>query len=171
MEYWKDFFELLSSIFFLIAAIIGMSAFKYKYDSNTRDLYIENSKKIREVLGYIISYGKINPEMYNQARIAFQEASLYLHSDIIAFTEKVLDLIIELEKYGSQLEDLKVGEKRSKIVHLEAKVKEQLWNLNKEALNIYRKHIVQSPIGKLKIWWLEEIKSSFILGLFRKKTN
>jgi hypothetical protein len=168
MEFWKSFFELISSIFFLSAAIIGASAFKYKYDANIRDLHIENCKKIREVLNYFTSNDKNNYELFEQAREASYEAELYLHSDIIAFTKKVLDLVNRFEMYTSSLNVLKDEEKIAKTSNKKEDVKEQLLSLKKESLSLYRKHIVQYPKEKLKYWLEEKIQS-----LFRKnkKTN
>jgi len=172
MEYWKSIIELISSISILIAAIIGANAFKYKHDSSIRDLYVENCQKIREVLGYVFAKGNINDEMQNQAKCAYQEASIYLHSDIVDFTKTIFDLLCDLEMYVDELEDLPVGPERSKIAKLKRDVTKQLYELNKKSMNVYRQHIVQDSIFKKIGEWLKtQLNQSYIINSFKKITT
>jgi len=165
MEVFKSFIELLSSIFFLFAAIIGANAFMYKHDSSIRDLYIENCKKIREVLGYVYRSGNINPEMHNLAKEAFQEASIYLHADIIKFTDDVLMLLIKVNCCQSKLDGLEVGPKRSLVCNNQAQYLIELDELNKKSMDVYRKHIVQdSMFKKAKEWLKSDLNQSWVLN-------
>lgn len=167
IEFTKTIIELISSIFILIAAIIGKIAFKYKYDANVRDLYIENCKKIKEVLLFASS-GNITAEIITQIREVKNDAEIYLHKDIIDFVNQVFDSICNKKCYEDKLTGILDEEKRVKIIELSSQESLQISNLLRKTAEVYRKHIVQSPIEKLKIWWLEEINSSFILSLFRK---
>lgn len=153
MEHWKEHFELASSIVFFIATIIGYFAFKYRYDANVRDLYIENCKNLQKILKNFTGSNHVNIELIQEASNVLSESKLYLHSDIINLNEKVLNLLSEYYPISKRLSDNSFLDEETRLnkIHRQSKIELELDDLYKNSYKIYRKHIIQNPIERIKI--------------------
>ncbi len=143
MEIARSIIDLISSLLILGGIIYGICFFKHKTDSSVRNLYIRNLKKLDNIFVYFFSYGNINEDMRHQLFNVYEEASLYLHKDIVKYIEKVKDLIFECEILGYKLNDLPIGDERSKICQRQCDIKIELYNMAGKGVSIYRKQIVQ----------------------------
>lgn len=143
----KIIFEALSSLGILITAIIAITAFKFKLGAEERKLYIDNANKVREVLGFVFSYGIIDDVNLTKIGVAFQEASLYLNKDIVEYIDKIRTLLVRLFGIQLQLNGLKVGEQRSKLCNEMEAILNKIDDYDKELIAKYRKHIVSEPVA------------------------
>ena len=92
-----------------------------------------------------------------------------MHSDIVDFTNKVFDLLVDFESYKYELQDLPIGEERSKLAKLKGDAMKALNRLSKESMSVYRKHIVQESIeDKFKKWLKKEINQSLVLSKLKE---
>lgn len=137
--------SILSSLTIIIGTIAVALTFRYKFDSEIRNLYIKNCEKICDALDELTRTGNVTNEMYNQILLAFLDAQIYLHKDIVDFTDDIRKKIIDLQTKQMESENLKVGEKRSQNYKESCDIKIYLDNKRKEARKFYRKHIVSEP--------------------------
>ena len=140
--------SILSSLTIIIGSLVVAYSFRYKFDSEVRNLYIKNCEKICEALDKVATTGEVSNEAYNQITLAFLDSQIYLHNDIIEFTEDIRKKVINLQCKQMQLENLDVGAERNQKCDEEAKLKVDLDNKRKEARKIYRKYIVNEPFAK-----------------------
>src|SRR5574344_1656807 len=163
IELIKSIIDLCSSIFVSLGVIIatfkGISFFKYKNDESIRKLYIENAKKISTVLSFHISYAKLDNEREKLLFDAFEEASLYLHKEIVEYIDTIKNLIIDIECLGYEFNNLPGGKERSKLSNKQFILKKKLGELSKQRLEIYRKYIMQDGLDLKK--YIDNFKDYF----------
>ena len=122
--------------------IWGCLFFKHKTDESIRNLYIENIKQLDKIFSKFFSLGKLDEETRRLIFEVCENASLYLHKDIVNYISKIKDLIFEHELLNCQLRDDISGEKRNKICDREYYIMLELFDLADKSIGLYRKQIL-----------------------------
>ena len=152
MENFKNLIELISAgtviVGTIVIAVKAVGFFNYKYDSDIRNLYIENCKKIRAIMGKIISAGEAeNSDIYS-AQVLLQDALIFLHKDVANYLKEVCDAIVVLTCYKVDLATHNLPEdKRQEYIDKNEDALNKILDLNKQSFLIYRKHIVKDGLG------------------------
>lgn len=154
MEMTKSIIDLLSSFCVLggvlLAAYKAIALFNYKYDAEIRNMYIENCRNVRNIMGKIMITGVIDESDCEEIKRNLQDAMLFLHEDVVKFVSQVYNVITSLKDNEITLEDTydepvrKIKIERSEIA------RNTLVELNKKSLLVYRKHIVKDGLTSEK---------------------
>lgn len=152
MEDFKNWIELISAVTVIIGTIIvsvkAIGFFNYKYDSDIRNLYVENCKKIRAIMGKIISTGEVENRDVYSAQALLQDALIFLHEDVANYLKEVCDAIVILISYKVALVTHNIPEeKRQEYIGKSTDTLDKISDLNKQSFLIYRKHIVKDGLG------------------------
>ena len=73
----------------------------------------------------------------------YDEASLYLHKDVVKHIESVKSLMLENMNLNAKLKGIKDNNKKEEIVKRLYQISIQINEFSKEYLQIYRNHILQ----------------------------
>ncbi len=125
--------------------------FEYKHNTDVRNLYIEHANKIDKIFTLHNLHSRMPDEMRQLIFEVSKEAVLYLHKDIVYFVEELKSLLYDLDFNYYMLDDLPVGEERTKICKTIYDLKMKIHNMQKEYLKIYRKHILNDGINLKQI--------------------
>lgn len=152
MELAKSIIDLISSGLVLGGIIWGAwkaaTFFNYKYDSDIRNLYIENCKKIRSIMGKVISCREADNNDIYQIQTLLQDALIFLHKDIVNYLKNVCDAMISLNCYKIDLEAFYgTDAERKEYFSKHTDAFNRLVDLNKMSFLVYRKHIVKDGLG------------------------
>lgn len=145
-EQIKIVLECITSICFLVGVWKGVLFFGYKNDSTIRNLYIEHAKKIDKIFYLHYWHSEMNEELRQLLFEVSKDAILFLHKDIVNFTERLTNLLFDLDILRIELDDLPVGDKRTKICEKQCNLRIQIHEIQKEYLKIYRKHILKDGL-------------------------
>ena len=157
-EIVKVILEFLSSLLVFIGIIIaswkGFAFFKYKIDADTRELYINNANEVSKILGHFYAKGRIEWEQIFELNNAYRNASLYLHKDVVEFIETLRSYLCKLIVLESKLENLPVGDERSKICDDIYNLQITIDKFSKSFYQVYRNQILDDDfkIKDLKFW-------------------
>lgn len=151
MELAKSIIDLISSGLVLGGIMWGawkaVTFFNYKYDSDIRNLYIENCKKIRSIMGKVISTREADDNDIKLAQTLLQDALIFLHEDIVDYLKNVCNAIIDLNCYKIDLEIFYGTEmERKEYFSRNTNAFNRLVNFNKQSFLVYRKHIVKDGL-------------------------
>ena len=126
--------------------------FEYKHNTDVRNLYIEHANKIDKIFTLHNLHSRMPDEMRQLIFEVSKEAVLYLHKDIVYFVEELKSLLYDLDFNYYMLDDLPVGEERTKICKTIYDLKIYIKIAPKrEVLKIYRKHILNDGINLKQI--------------------
>lgn len=151
VENIKTILETLVALGILIAGFSGFKLFKYKINSEDRRLYLENCITVRKTLGKILQHGNADLINVETLSLAYQNALLYLDSEISDFVKEVLDFTTELHVCCKQ--NNPVGEVKTQNAEKIGEILSTLDKYNKKSIEIYRHHIVSEPIKDIKNWF------------------
>lgn len=137
----------------LITALMNLSiigsavwlffSFKYKFDENIRNLYIEHSKKVYSILKNLSSRFSLDLEHEKLLKEALIEAETYLHNDIVNYVEEIRQVSISLKLEDQNLS--KTNDDKKFLTQTENV--EILFNKHSK---IYRKFILTEVIKRKK---------------------
>lgn len=152
MELAKSIIELISSGLILVGIIWGSikakAFFSYKYDAETRNMYIESCKQIRNIMGIIINEREATDNDINQVQVLLQDALIFLHEDIANYLHDVCKAMIDLNCYKIDLEAFYGTEnERKEYMERHTQAYNKIISLNKQSFLVYRKHIVNDGLG------------------------
>lgn len=150
IDYIDKIASILSSLTIIIGSIILASSFRYKFDSEIRNLYIKNCETVREALSKITANGTASNDDYLKINSALLDAEIYLHKSIVVFLKELKEKIVILQMNEKLLETLPPGEERNEKTQ---KVTDTLIYIGEKVKilkNIYRKYIISEPFEKTK---------------------
>ena len=155
MELAKSIIELISSIC-VLGGVIWMAykavaLFHYKYDAEIRNMYIENCRNVRNIMGKVMTTGEIDEFDCEGIKINLQDAMLFLHEDVVKFVSQVYNIITSLKDNKISLEDTFEGPDRKIRIEKREVARNTLVDLNRKSLLIYRKHIVKDRLTSEKL--------------------
>ncbi len=163
IELAKSIIDLISSIFILggiiWAAYKAVALFNYKYDAEIRNMYIQNCKNVRKIMGKVMTTGIVDESDCEEIKRNLQDAMLFLHEDVVNFTFQVYNVITSLKDNIITLEDTFDASVKKEKAEKIYKARNRLVDLNKKSLSIYRKHIVKDGLTSEKFKKILDIKN------------
>lgn len=151
VENIKTILETLVALGILIAGFSGFKLFKYKVNSEDRRLYLENCITVRKTLCKILKHGNADLTNVETLSLAYQNALLYLDSEISDFVKEVLDFTTKL--HVCCMQNNPVGEVKTQNAEKIGEILSTLDKYNKKSIEIYRHHIVSEPLKDIKDWF------------------
>jgi len=167
---------LITSLCFLTGIIWAFFSFKYKFDTDLRNLYIKNCEKVLSGLRQIGRDAYISNETLSLFASARQEAEIYLHREIFNFVDDLYSKSIKLNYYNRKLEKLDVGEERSKICAKEAEILDYFTDKLRDIRSFYRKFLINEinfydkyipTFKKFSLLLVKKINAFLILDIFK----
>lgn len=134
--------SILSSITLIIGSISLAISFKYKHDAETRNLYINNYKKVETVLKQIVGDGNCKNDELILLREAKNEAALYLPNQIFEYIDDLYIKTVDLIECDVRLRALQEGQERDRIYEKESELLRYFGEKIKDCHNVYRTQIV-----------------------------
>ena len=89
LDNWASIATIFASLTVIIGSLWVAFSFKYKYDADTRKLYLQNFEKVWDVTSELYRTGQYSNEMHNKITEAFIEAKVYLPSEIRDIIEDI----------------------------------------------------------------------------------
>lgn len=139
----ENFMNIINFLLSLPRNTFRFLFFEYKQDDSVRNLYIENAKKLKIIYQNYFASMRVDDNTRNLLFEIYDEASLYLHRDVVTHIEKVKSLMFEDMSLNASLNGIKDVNKKEELINRLHIISNEINELSKEYLQVYRNHILQ----------------------------
>lgn len=139
----ESLINLVNMLLSLPRNILRFFFFEYKHDTSIRNLYIESARKLKQIYQRFFASSQVDNDTRSLLFEIYDEASLYLHRDVVKHIESVKSLMLENMNLNAKLKGVKDNNKKEEIANRLYQISIQINELSKKYLQIYRNHILQ----------------------------
>lgn len=137
------FLNIINFFLSLPRNILRFFFFEYKHDESIRNLYIESARKLKKIYQKFFASTLVDNDTRSLLFEIYDEASLYLHRDVVKHIESVKTLMFENMSLNASLNGIKDDIKRKKVANRLNEISNEINELSKKYLQVYRNHILQ----------------------------